>query len=270
MKKKDLVTLGVLGVVFLIIFVVMYIVKGNEKDVKEKTEFNDLTLLNDETIFLSISKNINKIAEYSISDSSKISFIVKDDIDYHNYEYTSFKAEQIYVVSRLNLYKYYVKGNYYKDAMDTIPSFIREEYYILNYDIHTASFNIEKIDKERYEGASEEEYIFESINQNDYNRFDYSNLSPKTRAIMYFNDFLDLMYYETKEAYNLLSSDTKSKYFNTYEDFVSFVNNHNNISLKEYSNNDNQIAIKDNYNIEYIFEIGYVLNYNVTINMTEE
>ena len=270
MKKRDLITLGILAVIFLIIFIVIFLTRNKEEEVIENTEYNNLTLLTDESMFLSISRNINKITEYANNDSNVISYIVNNDIEINDYKNVSFEADEIYVVSRLNLYKYYVKGSLYRNVMDEASLFIRDEYFILNYDIDKLSYNIEVIDKNTYDNASSINYIFESINKNDYNRFEYSSLSPKTRAVMYFNDFLDLVYTNTEEAYNLVSSDTKQNYFNTYDDFKNFISNHNNISLKEYSVNNSEIGIKDNYNNEYIFEISYVLKYNVTINIAEE
>lgn len=270
MKRRDIITLAILAIIFGIIFLLMFITKGNEEDVKGNTEFNELTLLTDESIFLSVVKNINKICEYSNDDSQVLDFIMKNDIDFNNYKNTSFKAEQIYVVSKLNLYKYYIKGNLYEDIIDEKAKFLRQEYFILNYDMENSSFNIELIDENRYESASEEDYIFETINKNDYNMFEYSSLSQKSRAVMYFNDFINKMYSSPNEAYNLLSTSTKLKYFSTYEHFKNFILKHNNISLVEYSVNGSEIGIKDNYNIEYIFDIAYILKYNVTINMTEE
>ena len=46
--------------------------------------------------------------------------------------------------------------------------------------------------------------------------------------------------------------------------------NINNISLVEYSVNDNTIGIKDNYNNEYLFNITNILSYDVTINIAED
>lgn len=269
MKKRDIITLVILALIFGFIFLIMLITKNNDEDISYKNEFNDLSLLTEEAMFLSVEKNINKISEYS-NDSQLLDYIIKNDIDINDYKSTSFKAEEIYVISKMNLYKYYIKGTLYEDIIDEEAKYLRKEYFILNYDIDNLSFNIEVIDENRYENASSEDYIFETINKNDYNRFEYSSLSQKSRAQMYFTDFLDSMYTSPAETYNLLSASTKLKHFNTYRDFENFVSNHDNIFLVEYSVNDNQIAIKDNYNIEYIFDITYILRYNVTINMTEE
>jgi len=270
MNKRDIITIAILVLIFEIIFVIALINKKDKDEINETSEFEKITLLTDEETFLSISNMINKISIYSSNNTQALSFVMKNDINIEDYQNTSYKAEQIYVISKVNLYKYYVKGKLYEDIMDEDPKFLKEEYFILNYDMDNSSFNIEIIDDNRYENASSEDYIFETINKNDYNRFEYSSLSQKSRAIMYFNDFLNIMYSNPEEAYNLLSTGTKQTYFNNYDDFKNFILNHDNISLVEYSVNDNQIGIKDNYNIEYIFDITYILKYNVTINKTEE
>lgn len=269
MNKKDIITIVVLIVIFAIIFVIAFFSKDNKEETI-KSEYEELTLLTDETLYLSVSKNIGKMSIYA-NNNKGINFIMKNDVDIKDYENTIYKIEQIYVISKVNLYKFYIKGNLYKENVDSISEFIKEEYYILNYDINNNTYNIEIINEERYKNAKTEEYIFEVINKNDYNNFEYSNVSPKTKAVMYFSDFIDKLYLNTKEAYNLISTETREKeMFDTYEKFENFVKNHSDIKLKEYSIENNKIGIKDNYNIEYIFEISSVLKYDVTINITEE
>ena len=270
MKKRDIITLAILAIIFIIVFAILYIKKENKDETVTKNEYAQLSLLIDESIFLSVSKNINKICEYANNNEQALDFIMKNDIYSDNYKNLSFNAKQIYVVSKYNLYKYYIKGSLYREIMDTEPEFVKEEYFILNYDMKNTSYNIEIINEERYRNAKNEEYIFETINSNEYNRFEYSNVSPKTRALMYFNDFVNKMYSNPEEAYNLLDNETRQKYFNTYGEFKNYILNHMDISLVEYSVTDNKIGIKDNYNTEYIFEITYILRYNVKINMTEE
>jgi len=267
MKKRDIITLMILGIIFFFILVIILINNNNEKN-KNKTEYSDLTLLTNESVFLSISNSINKISEYSNNNIS-LSYIVKNDINKKDYQNTSYKAEEIYVVSNLNLYKYYVKGSFYKEVMDMVPEYIKDEYFVLNYDMENRTYNIELINEKKYNNASNEEYKFESISKNEYNDFVYSNLNNKSRALMYFNDYLNKMYYNQEEAYSLLTNETKNNYFLTINEFKNYINNKN-FSMKEFSVEKDRIGIKDNYDNEFIFEISYILKYKVTINKTEE
>lgn len=258
MKKKDIITIIVLLVIFGIIFLIASINKDDEVEINKKTEYHEITLVTDEDIFLSVSNNISKSFEHS-------DYIIKNNI----YKNMSFKAEKMYVVSKGSLYKYYVEGALYQ-ITENAPKYIRKEYFILNYDINSKAYNVETINKEIYTDAKNEEYKFENIDVNNYNNFEYITLTDKNRASMYFNDFIEKMYLYPEEAYNLLSNVTKERYFNTFKDFEKFIKKYKSITLKEYGATDKQIGILDNNGIQYTFDISYILKYNVTIDMTEE
>lgn len=270
MHKRDIITIIILLVIFGFAFLIIWGLNNKEKE--EENEVSKISILRDERTYLSIEKNINRISRYSVSEGNKINLFVKNEIDINRYKNVSFKANEIYEVNKKNLYKYFVKGSFYQSTMDTVGVFIRDEYFILNYDMNSDSYNIEIIDKDKYDSAKlqKEEYIFEEIDKNEYNKIEYVNLSDKTRATMYFNDYINKLYLNQDEAYNLLTEDTKDIYFNTLDDFKNFISMYDNISLKEYAIDDNKIGIKDNYGNEYIFEIIYILKYNVTIYKAEE
>ena len=267
MNKRDVNTIVVLLIIFSLIAIIILINQRNYVDVEGNTEFNTLTLLRDENNFLSVSNNINKICEYSTNNYNNLKYI--SDVNYKEYENTTFKADNIYVISKLNLYKYYVEGNLYENIYDMPNKLLKEKYYILNYDMDTSAFFVEEIDKETYNNSKNLEHEFKSIEKNNYNKFDYTTLSDKSRAVLYFNDFLDKLYTNINEAYLLIDDNTKINNFDTLEKLKNFVNKYNNITMKEFSINDKKIGIKDNYNNEYIINITYVLKYNITINTGE-
>lgn len=267
MNKRNIVTLIILAIIFVIVFLIIFLTGGNKDNVK--SEFEELTLVTNESTFLSVSNNIDKLCLYASGESNKIDYISKDDINIDEYKNLSFKATEVYVISNKYLYKYYVKGSFYVNLMDTVSKYVKDGYFILNYDINNGTYNIEVINEKKYTNAKNEEYIFEEIDSNDYNRFEYTNLNAKSRALLYFNDFIDKLYYSNEEAYDLLSSDSKDNDFNDIKEFKKFINKYNDIILKDYSVNGNEIGIKDNYGNEYIFEITYVLKYSVTIKQTE-
>lgn len=270
MKKRDIVTLVILGSIFIIIFLIVIISGRNYENIKEQTEFNELTLLKDESTFMSITNNINRIFDYSDNNSRIFNLVVKNEPNIKDYSNISFNSKEIYVVSQVNKYKYYIKGTINVELMDEIPEYVRDEYILLNYDMENTTFNIEIIDKDRYNDAKNEKYIFENINNNDYNKFDYISLSPKSKAQLYFNNFLEKMYYSTEEAYTLLTTETKNTHFKTLDEFKSFISGIESLSIKEFSVEGDRIGIKDTNNNEYVFEISYILKYNVTIYKAEE
>lgn len=269
MSKKDLITIVILLIISAFIALLIFIIKDEEVEIKKETEFNKLTLLTDETTFLSISDAINKVCEYATSESEIVEYILKDEVNIEDYKSTSFKAEEIYVISRSNLYKYYIKGNLYEEIMDELPKFTRQEYFVLNYDINSSRYNIEVINQKTYNDIKFIEHKFENIEKNNYNIFEYNVLGDKERAILYYNDFLEKIISSPIEAYDLLTEDTKEYYFKEYKDFEKFINE-NYDDIKEYSVNSNQIGIKDTNGNEYVFNISYVLKYTVDIYKTEE
>lgn len=270
MKKRDIITIIVLLVIFAFIFVIALVNKDNSKNDNEDSEFSELTILKDENLFISIEKNINKVFEYATNKPQALTYIIKNNIVDNEYQNKSFKLIESYVISDDSLYKFFIKGDVSQEIINEKPKFFKKEYLILNYDIDKNTYNVEIIDEKKYNKASKEEHIFEKVNINEYNRFEYSTLSPKARAIMYFNDFINKMYSTPELAYNLLSSETKNNYFYTIEEFKNFINKQENFLMNEFAMRENQIGIKDKKNNEYIFEINGILKYEVTINLTGE
>lgn len=268
MNKRNIVTLVILAIVFVIIFLIVFFTNDN-KD-RYGSEYDKLTLVIDESTFLTVSNYIDKLCLYATNEPDKINLVLKNDVDLNSYKNLSFQADEVYVVSDAYLYKYYVRGNFYTNIMDSISEFVRAGYFVLNYDANNRTFNIEVISKNIYEDANDEEYIFEEIDVNDYNRFEYTSLNAKSRALLYFNDFINKLYFETEKAYDLLSSDTRDENFERIDNLNSFIKKYDNIQLIEYSVNGNEIGIRDNYNNEYIINISSVLKYNVNIVETEE
>ena len=70
MKKRDIITIGILLIIFGILLVIMLINKNNNEDKTSKTEFKTLSLLTDESTFISIEKKYpitkNSIMRYMI------------------------------------------------------------------------------------------------------------------------------------------------------------------------------------------------------------
>lgn len=261
MGKKNVITFIVLGVIFVGIFIFVYISGKDNRD-KGNTEFPNLTIVTDENMYFSVSNNLSKIFNYS---EDKLKYIVKNEINYNDYMDVSFVVEEEKVISHLNLYKYYVKGSIYTDYNGIPNTFIREGYYVLNYCKDNNTFNIEIIDKDIYDNASNIERVFEIIDKNDYNSFEYDTISDKSRAIMYFEDFKSKLKNNINDVYNIISSDTKDKYFNDIDSFREYFNNISSMDMISYSVNENIIGVKDNNDIEYIFSIYGILRYKIEI-----
>ena len=86
MSKKDLITIGILLIISAFVALLIFLMKDEEAEIKKETEFNKLTLLTDETTFLSISDAINKICEYATSESDLVDYILNEEINIEDYE----------------------------------------------------------------------------------------------------------------------------------------------------------------------------------------
>lgn len=269
MDKRDIKTLVVLGIIFGLIILIFVFTRDDTASIKKKSEFYDFTMVLNEDTFFSVVNNVNKLCEYSTNDINKVKYI-STDIDYKEYENMLFNVSEIYVISRLNLYKYYIKGGVYTNIYDQKSEFVKDLYLVLNYDMNTMTFDIYKINKDIYDSRDSSNLEFGDIERNDYNEFIYTSLSDKSRAVLYFNDFINKVYNDIDSAYNILSNDTISNNFVTIDKFKTFVNSFDNIGMKEYNVSDSRISIRDKFGNEYIFNISSVLKYSVSINIAED
>lgn len=266
MYKKNFLTFIVLGIVFALMFLFVYI-KGKDNRELKKSEFPYLTIVSDEDMFYSVASNLNKLFLYSNDDYDNINYIVKENFNYNDYQNVSFSISEEKVISHLNLYKYYIKGKFYTDYFDTLSTYLRDGYFVLNYDMNTNCFLIELIDEEEYNNASNIKQVYNVIDKNLYNSFESVNISDKSRAFTYFYDFKVKLLNDIELSYSLIDSDTKEKYFDSFNKYKGYFDELDNIDIVSYSVSDNIIGIKDNNGNEYIFNIYGVLKYNVTINI---
>lgn len=266
MYKKNVLTFIVLGVMFLLIFLFVYI-EGRESRELKNSEFPYLTMVSDEDMFYSVSNNLNKLFLYANEDYDNINYIVKGNINYNDYQNVSFSVNEEMVISHLNLYKYYIKGKFYTDYFDALSTYLRDGYFVLNYDKNTNSFLIEVIDEEEYNNASNDKQIYSVIDSNSYNSFENISVSDKSRVFTYFYDFKNKLLNDIELSYGLVDNDTKVKYFDSLDKYKKYFEELDNIDVVYYSVNDNVIGIKDNNDIEYIFNISGILKYSVTINI---
>ena len=106
-----------------------------------------------------------------------------------------------------------------------------------------------------------------------YNEFQVVNVTTEVLIQRYFIDFKDKLITNPEKAYQLLLTDTKDQ-FESYSNFLEFVNNHldmiSSSYIKEYTiqsngRNDRYIIV-DQYGNQYTFDIKAVLVYEVSIN----
>ena len=288
--KENKITIIVLLIILAIIIAIFYLFNKQETERVQSTEYLEIEKLDDSSTFFSISENINKICEY-VNNNKPTKLINIIDKDYLNknsltssniishfqdeYQNTTFKSYDTYVISNKNLYKYYVHGYLYVNMFDEPSTITEEKYFILNYNINNLSYSIEPIDKEIYNKALETKEInFKEITSNNDNRFTQLNLSSYNLAVLYFNDFIQTIINNPDQAYNKLNSTTIDDYFPEYVDFQEYINNNKekiyNAKVEKYSKNGNSYRYIDNNDINYTISVNHGLNYTVQINFDEE
>lgn len=147
MKKINFITILILLILLGIIAIVLFFLVKNNPNVENNSEYGEIALLDDSSLFFTVSLNINKICDYVNNDQSEELYSILDEnylknnslttsnvIEkfYEKYNGTSFSATEIYVVSNDKNYKFFVKGNLKVEIMDEPADIIAEDYFILN------------------------------------------------------------------------------------------------------------------------------------------
>ena len=159
------------------------------------------------------------LEENKLTENNIITFLSK----YNNVE--KIEINDVYVKKESNLKEvYFIKISvnsseilYFIYAVDNYP--IEELYEASRY-----SFNM--CTEEEYTNYinGKEEYKSILIKNNGHNSVSFSKLYDEYIAIRYFIDFNSKKSKNTKEAYNLLSSEYREKKFTNYDEFLKYIN----------------------------------------------
>lgn len=288
--KENKITIIVLIIILAIIVGIFYFFNQQETERVESTEYLEIEELNDSSMFFSVSENINKICEYVNNNepTKLINILDKEYIEQNNlttnniinyfqedYQNTTFKSHDTYVVSDKNLYKYYIHGYLYVNMFDEPSTITEEKYFVLNYDLNSLTYSIEPINKNTYNEALESsQFQFKEISTNDDNKFTQLNLSSYNLAVLYFNDFIQTTINDPEEAYKKLDTSTIDDYFPEYNNFYEYVNSNietfYSTKVEKYSKSGNSYRYIDNNGINYVINVSHGLNYSVQISLDEE
>lgn len=273
----------ILMIFFAIIIGIVLFFSFIENSKKNKTEFENLEMLTDTSLFFSVSKNINKLYDFLGSNSSESvldildkDYITNNKLNINNVvDYFGFKDENVryypvdmYVIGKNNYLLFYVNGYIKNDDYSGDNKIIDEVSFIVNYDIDKYAFTLELIDKKKYDKFIKNGgHKFKEISSNNNNFFDYESINDENLAVIYFNDFYNNVVFNTKYAYDLITRETKNEYFSSYNAFSEKIKNglFDNLSLKEYGVEDDVYKCRDNKGNIYLFAAPGVMNYHVKI-----
>lgn len=254
---------------------------------KPSQEINyEITRLEDEELYFSIQNLLNDyysdIASLNGSKLLKIldtDYVMENEITTsnidsklnNNYEAVTFIAKDIYYNANSQTTYYFVNGYLYNSSM-------MEDYYSYEKDVSYLVI----VDKNReytIKPLGENKDIYNFANNYNLVNVDFENgikyqkadISEKNKLVIYINEFLKLLFYDTERAYNMLGNETKAKYLN-YADFQNQINNiYNNVSTNIFGHSKiekdgyNEYDIKDDKqkNIQIIEKgiMDYQINY---------
>ena len=156
--------------------------------------------------------------------------------------------------------------------------YINDVYFIVNLDIQNNTYSIEPLSQfvnnngEDYETklSNIEVTELESIEKNDYNSFTYQKVDKEFNYKKLFDNMKKLMLVKPEIAYEYLDEDYKAETFGSYSAFEGFVRKNREhlygITPKSYDdNNENKMAIYDQYSNKYEFTILDTMKYSVRI-----
>lgn len=184
--------------------------------------------------------------------------------------------ETMYVVQNsLNVSTYFVSGT----CIDT-TSYQKVEFSLaVSLDMLNNTFCIypkEYIQKHGYDAINVGDSVdinVESIEDKNYNRFQYKIIEDNEVAREYFNNYKYTMLYNVDKAYEMLDKTYREKRFGSLEEYKKYVQeNYNSLSkcvvskyqVEEASGAKNYICL-DNFENYYIFKQNNISNYTLTL-----
>lgn len=211
------------------------------EDYKQKNSINKSDLKYDEVV---TDFNVEILSMYKVS---------KYEEDYNTFG---------------NVDAYIVKGifrNLDDKSSDKFTMLLALDNVNRNFEIWPSDFvNISEYENLK-PGDSASFEIPNAIPENEYNKFSTGYTSMDDLGRLEFNTVVDLMLYDTEEAYSLLSQDGKSKYasLSQLKEFVT--ENKSELSIMNYSSN--TMELKDSNLILKCYDSNY--KYKITINFDE-
>ena len=215
-------------------------------------------------LLLNDYKNQNHITLNNIDN------FVEKKYEYYNYTLTDLVkyANQYYSI-------YYIQGKYKLEELDTLIEEINVR-DILIIDIVNNSYAIIPLINNNFNKTFDDlikEFSLENYSQeiknNENNEVQHVAISEFNEANMYYNEYINLLFHDCNQAYNLVENETKNKY-QTFDEFKTVCSFYKiTPSMVKYSIENTEegktIEITDNYGHRYMFILESVKKYKVNI-----
>lgn len=288
--KSDVKFYLFLLILFLCI-AILIVVFGREDSDSKNNEYSIsdyIKIVDDYNTFFFVNTNVNNfISIMGNQENDNIvglldrRFLSDNDIDavvnnFKNYgNNLIFSSKYVYSKEINNNYIYYTTGKILAEELDSIE--IRNDnfqvLFLVDYSNFTMSFIPISSDSEFKKYMLDIKDI--SIEKNKFNTISSGGtVSNMMICSLYLSDFLDTLYNNIDNSYNLLSNDMKLQ-FSNIDNYKSFINNNLlklSYDISECSIDETSVRkyhVKDVNNNEYIFTENTIMNYNVDINLND-
>jgi len=272
-KKKVIILISVILVFIALIAILLGIIFKDEKvdnpistpnNNQEDIISKDIVRLNESEDFFGIQKAINNY--YLLLTNKKTNELMQAlDADYKkeknintnnlynviksDYENISFIAKEIYYNPNSSITYYFVNGYLIDMKM------LEEDFYYegsINYLIiknKNNNYVIKPLDNNTNIESIAKSYVINNKDIDNNYRLSFDTISEESKLTSYITEFMSLLMYDNKRAYQLLDDNTKNKYLG-YDDFNSkLVEIYNTLSSKIFSYSSSNKNGKTIYNI---------------------
>ena len=126
----------------------------------------------------------------------------------------------------------------------------------------------------RFNFNKEETDEIEFLKNYEINEYVPTYISEDQMARIYLSDYINNMFFYPKDAFALLDEGYSIKRFNTYNDFLTYVEslNYTTFSMDRYAtytkNGNRYFDIYDENGLRYIFKVNGVMEYSVFLDGT--
>ncbi len=249
MSKSNLYKIIIVVVIIIIVIVTLLLLLLNKNEYKNETYVPTQSVIYSEKVeklenydkFYSLEEMIKKYVIYESYNNSEGIYSVLDKVYCESNGITMENA--INKIERHNLSDYNLileEAYIYDDSLYPIfftKSIIRnikekqELYLILKMDQANLTFSVIPINKEIFNGYLNNQgskLATSAIEKNDYNKQEDIKVTEKNVLDKYFDNYIYELMYRPEEAYYRLDEEYRTAKFIDYNDFLNYINMHNN------------------------------------------
>lgn len=244
-KKWILIIIGLIIVLIVAIFT-LYQYSTKEKQPGEEIIDNliegDTNIVVNEKVKVLDNRNLyytiqNVIKNYQVyvSENNQVAINAVNFNNMNSLKAVNIQIKQIYYKEEISY------GNCYISAIDQEN---KEIYFAVYLDNVNSTYLIENLDKSTFESiiqGTTQKIRKEMIEVNEYNRYQYVQISDEKMIDMYIKDFIEKARNNPTLAYELLDKEYKQKKFGNIENFTRYIKNNvekiENGSLTNYGTN---------------------------------